>query len=181
MECVCILHSISVIKYKKKISTIVRLSSYLHQHSCNSSSLQQSQHFHIDTVIMKAFLIVATLFTLMVSIGALSPEEPSEVADILRKLGLPNIKNTIKQDLDDVLADEDDAMATVMTNALLSSLLEGGEDGRDSIIAGIMKSNDEEAEAQFRFIRRLFNRFRTSPIGKFVGQRLRQRYCNSGK
>ena len=117
----------------------------------------------------------------MVSISALSPEEPLDVADILRKLGLPNTKNTMKRDLDDVLADEDDAMATVMTNALLSSLLEGGEDGGDSIMAGIMKSNDEEAEAQFRFIRRLWNRFSTSPIGNFVGQQLRKRFCNSGK
>ncbi len=83
--------------------------------------------------------------------------------------------------MDDELADEDDPMGTVMSNALLSSLLESDQDGEDSIMANIMKSNEEEAEMQFRFIRRLFDRFRNSRVGQFVGQQLRNRFCTSGK
>ncbi len=106
---------------------------------------------------MKILFTIAALFITLASISALPP------------------------DLDDELADEDDPMGTVMSNALLSSLLEGDQDGEDSIMANIMKSNEEEAEAQFRFIRRLFTWFRNSRVGQFVGQQLRNRFCTSGR
>ena len=130
---------------------------------------------------MKALLIVATVFTLTITISALSPEEP-DVADILSKLGLSSSKSiALKQSLGDQLADDDDAVATVMSNTLLKSLLESDQDGGDSIMATIMKSNEEEAEAQFRFIRNLFTRFRRSPFGQFVGQQLRNRFCTTSR
>ena len=124
-------------------------------------------------------LIIATLFTILVATQAAPVEESSDVADLLRKLVQPE-KLVMKQDLAAELDDDDDFVAKVMSNALLSSLLESDEGG-ENLMAAIMNSGEQEATAQFRFIRRLWDRFRNSRAGKFVGQHLRNRFCTSGK
>lgn len=131
---------------------------------------------------MKALIIVAALSAAVVSVAALSSnEESQDISEIVSKLGLPNSKDIlIKQDLEDGLAGNDGAMATIMTNALMSSLLEDGKDGKDSIMTTIMKSNEELAEVQFRFIKRIWEQLLASPVGQIILQQLRTRLCNSG-
>ena len=132
---------------------------------------------------MKAVIIIAALLAALASVNvAFSEKEAKNVDAILQKLGLFSSKKyLVKQDLDDELPDEDEAMATVMTNALMSGLLEPGDDGEESIMASIMSSDDEQAAAQFRFLGRLFNRIRNSRLGRFVGNHIRNRVCNRGK
>ena len=153
--------------------------------------LRSCSRFFLPTgYTMKAVFIIAALLAALALVNAVSSEkETTDVEAILQKLGLSSSKkNLLKQDLDDELADEDEAMATVMTNALMSGLLEPGDDGEESIMASIMSSNDEEATAQFRFLRRLiervkpvFRRIRDSRFGKFIGKQIRNRVCNRGK
>ena len=124
---------------------------------------------------MKTSLIIATLFTVLASTQAISVEESSDVVDLLRKLVQP--KNLVlTQDLDAELDDEDDVVAKIMSNALLNSLLESDQGG-ENFMAAIMKSDEQEATAQFRFIRRLFDRLRNSGVGPI----LRNEFCKSGK
>ncbi len=120
---------------------------------------------------MKTLLILAILFTIWTRTNA---AKSSDVADLLRELGLPSSKETVlKQDEsindDDDDYDDDGALAKVMTNALFSTLMEEGEDGEDSIMANIMKSDKEQAAAQFGFATRL--------IGRFAGGLLKRRLC----
>ena len=133
---------------------------------------------------MKSLLIFAALALVN---AASSEKETTDVDAILKKLGLlsSSEKNLVKQDLDDELPDEDEAMATVMTNALMSGLLEPGDDGEESIMASIMNSNDEEAAAQIIFLKTLIGKalakhaFRS--LGRYAGSRLAGRICNRGK
>lgn len=135
---------------------------------------------------MKSSLTVAVLLIIAASINtAMSQDLSPDLTDLLRKLGASSSKEAaLAQDLDDGLDDDDDddeAVAKAMTNVLLSSVMEDGDDGEDSIIANIMNnSNDEEASAQFRFFRRIFKRARRfvrSRTGRFLGRVIRRRVC----
>ena len=138
---------------------------------------------------MKVLLVVAALFTALASTSdaITSLEESTNVADILRKLGMSSSKEVVSnQDLGDGYDNDDDdddneAVAKVMTTALLNSLVEDGEDGENSIMANIMNIDEEEASAQFRFLRRFFRRIRRSPIVRFIGRAIKNKVCRFGK
>ena len=127
---------------------------------------------------MKALLTVATLFMiLLASSNAVSQDENSDIGNILQSLGISS-KGVLAQNLADDSDDDDEAVAMIMTNALLSTIMEEGEDGEGSIMANIMSSNEEEAFAQLRFLRRLTRRIRRSrTLRRFAGQALRNRLC----
>ena len=79
---------------------------------------------------------------------------------------------------------DDDALAHVMTNVVISSLLEDGDDGEGSLLDAMMQGDENEAVAQFRFIkkvagriRRAVGRFRKTRFGKFLGNQIRSRLC----
>ena len=105
-----------------------------------------------------------------------------DLADALDRLRLPAKEAALAQDLDDGLDNDDDDAAKAMTAALLGSIMEDGDDGEESIMAHIMNSTDEEdASAQFRFLRRIFRRIRRSRVGRFLGRTVRNYYCRRGK
>ena len=83
--------------------------------------------------------------------------------------------------MDDGLDGDDDnsdeAVAKVMNKALLNSMMEDEDDGEDSIMANIMNSSEEEASAQFRFLRRLYRRLRRSRLGRFIRRSVRRKVC----
>ena len=114
---------------------------------------------------MRSIFIAAVLVTVLASVNAMYLNDPPDVADILNKLGLSSSKEVaLAEKLDDEA--NDDALATVMTKALLRDLLDDDDDEEDSIRAEMMESSEEEASAQlhfllpfaFRFVRGLIRR-----------------------
>lgn len=124
---------------------------------------------------MKSILIIATFFTVLAFISAMPSETSSDLADMLRMFSKSS-RMAMQEDYDYDDDDEDQQlMAQMMTSALMNSMVEGDE---DSILASMMKGNEEEAVAQIRFIRRLVNRFRNSRIGQRIIGAARNRFCN---
>ena len=118
---------------------------------------------------MKTLCFIVVILTVLASTSAVE----SDVDDLLRQLGLSTTakENAMKQDLDNDYDDDDDdeAIAKVMSTALINSLVDDDYDGEDSIMANLMNiNNEEEASAQFRFIRRIFRRIKRSRFGRFV-------------
>jgi hypothetical protein len=122
---------------------------------------------------------------LTVSVGFTATQNPSsDIDDFLRKLGVAKSKESaLAEDLNDGADDEDDGddtLAKVMTDALLGSAMEEGEDGDGSIMGKIMSGSEEEASAQFRFFRRIFRRvrrFARSRTGRRIGRFIKRRVC----
>lgn len=108
---------------------------------------------------MKVLLAIAVFFTIvLVKTNALFSHETS---DVLR---------TSKNLAAELASYDDDTLAKTMANALFSSLMEDTEDGEDGILATMMKSNKEEAAAQFGLVTHL--------VGRVVkGFLRRSRYC----
>ena len=83
------------------------------------------------------------------------------------------------EDLEDKDEDsDDDALAHVMTNVVISSLLEDGDDGEGSLLDAMMQGDENEADAQFLFIKKIAGRL----IGKLLrktrlGKKIRSRFC----
>lgn len=126
---------------------------------------------------MKVLIIVAVVAATLASIGA-AAQDTSDVDEILRRLGLSSSSKeaVLQQDLD--LDDDDDDVAKAMSDALLSSLVDDDDDdGEGNIMANIMESDEEEATAQFRFIRRWWRKVRRSPVVRFVGRYIKRRVC----
>lgn len=140
---------------------------------------------------MKSGLLVAVvLSTLALTNAAATPGKYSDIAAMLRQYELSSdqnlaLKENTEEDDEDV--DEDDSAIVQEANALLSSVIQGdGDDGM--LLAAMMEEDEDDAVAQFRFIRRalrglggVIRRFRNSPAGRRVTNRLRSRFCGSGK
>lgn len=142
-----------------------------------------TQVLHSTTPNMKAALIILHFFAFMAFYNAMSSaEKVSDIADVLRQLGMSSAEVVSKEDHDETYTDggddgdDDDVVATAMTSALLSSILDGDESG-DSLLATMMEGNEKDAMIQLRFIKRLWGRIKKSRLGKFVGSRLKQRFC----
>ena len=107
-----------------------------------------------------------------------SAEKVSDVADLLRQLSISSAEMVSKEDNTDTEDDDDndDVVASVMSSALLSSILDGDESG-DSLLATMMEGSEKDAMIQFRFIKRLWGRIKKSKVGRFIGNRLKQRFC----
>lgn len=145
---------------------------------------------------MKSGLLVAVvLSTLALTNAAATPGKYSDIAAMLRQYELSSDQNlALKENTeeDDEEVDEDDSAIVQEANALLSSVIQGdGDDGM--LLAAMMEEDEDDAVAQFRFIRRalrrlrnsrlggVIRRFRNSPAGRRVTNRLRSRFCGSGK
>ena len=134
------------------------------------------------SLIIAVAVSIATLMTL--SVDAKS-ENLSDVAELLHQLGLP--KAAQKQDLEDYDDEggddiDDDSFADVMGRALLRSLMEDGEDGEESIMATVMKSDEKMAKAQFGFLRGIWNGIRGifgGSRGRRIRQYARRGFCNT--
>ena len=82
------------------------------------------------------------------------------------------------EDLEDQDEDSDDsALAHVMTNVVISSLLEDGDDGEGSLLDAMMQGDENEAIAQFRFIKKFAKKIRGSRIGRLVTDEIKSRVC----
>lgn len=121
----------------------------------------------------KAALIILYFSTILAFTNAMPAEKSSDIADILRQL---TSKTAFKEGQDNDFDYDDDLVANVMTSAMLSSILDGDESG-DSILATMMEGNDNQAVVQLRFIKRLWGKIKKSKVGKFIGNRLRNRFC----
>lgn len=123
-------------------------------------------------------ILIATLLGVLASTNAMPSEKSSDIAATLHQLGLSPTKafaleeDTFSDDDDD----DDDAMDSMVAKALLSGTL-GSENGEDSMIAAIMKENEEKAAAQFRFLLNIINRLENSRLGRRIIRFIRQRYC----
>ena len=137
---------------------------------------------------MKAVLIIAMLLSIVaLTTNASAMSDTSDLADILHQYGIPSSKVApLVEDLEDQDEDNDDkALAHVMTNVVISSLLEDDDDdGAGSLLDAMMQGNENEAIAQFRFFKRIakrigkvFNKYRSTPFGQFVGNKIRSRLC----
>lgn len=121
-------------------------------------------------------ILIATLLGVLASTNAMPSEKSSDIAATLHQLGLsPTKAFALEEDTfsDD---DDDDAMDSMVAKALLSGTL-GSENGEDSMIAAIMKENEEKAAAQFRFLLNIINRLENSRLGRRIIRFIRQRYC----
>jgi hypothetical protein len=117
---------------------------------------------------MKAFLVLGVLFSVsFIGADSISSENSAAIADILHKLASSNQNKNLPVDDDDDIDDE--TFARAMTRAVVSDLLDDGEDEEDSIVAVMSKSNEKEARAQFGFLGGL--------VTRFVGRLVRKRYC----
>lgn len=122
-------------------------------------------------------ILIATLLGVLASTNAMPSEKSSDIAATLHQLGLsPTKAFALEEDtfIDD--DDDDDAMDSMVAKALLSGTL-GSENGEDSMIAAIMKENEEKAAAQFRFLLNIINRLENSRLGRRIIRFIRQRYC----
>lgn len=121
---------------------------------------------------------------LMASVNAAAIQDSSsDIDDILQKLGLSTSKTSaLMQDSDGDLDDDgdDETFAKAMADDLLGSVMEDGEDGGDSIMAGMMNGNEDDAMAQFRFFRKIYRRikrFSRKPWVRRIGRYVKRRYC----
>lgn len=121
---------------------------------------------------MKLLIFLGVIFIAFIESSASSSEKSYDLAGILRKLDTSSYKEDVmKQDLGE--SDEDDeAVVKIMTNALLSSLMED-EDGEDSIMTSIMNAKDEKAAAQlFGLTTHLLGGVARRVAGRFIRRRL---------
>lgn len=132
---------------------------------------------------MKLGLLSAMILGMLALTNAVAmPGKYSDVAAMLRQYQLSSNRNfALKEDMegyDDEDADEG-AIVQEVQNALLSSIIQGDGDDR-MLLAAMMEGDEDDAVAQFRFIRRAIGRFRNSPLGRRVTDHLRSRFCGSG-
>ncbi len=88
----------------------------------------------------------------------------------------------LKTDFESKQDGEDDeaaraALADDIEGVLLRSIV---QDNGDLLLATMMEGDEKEAVAQARFFRRLIDRIRNSPLGRFIGDRIRKRLGESG-
>ena len=137
---------------------------------------------------MNSVLIVAVLLGTVACINAAAtPGEYSDIANLLRKFDMSSVQNVaLKEDNEDKYDNNDDedgdAVIEEVKNALINSILQDeGEDG--SLLASVMQEDDDQAMARFQIFRKIFRRIKRiarSRLGRFVGRRLRSRFCRSG-
>ena len=128
---------------------------------------------------MNSLLISAFLLGSLAFINAGAQQFPG-LASMLRKYDLASARNlAMKENSNDYAheAEEKDDIVEEVKNALLGSMLEG----EGSLLAAAMEEEDEnEAVAQFRFIKRIvngFNKFRQTRLGKQLEQGIKARLC----
>lgn len=124
---------------------------------------------------MKAVIVIATLLSILAVINATPAEKSSDIVDALRQYGYLSTRNVLalKEDLG---SDDDDIDSGKL---LLSSILQGDEDGEQSLMAAMMEGDEEQAVAQLRFFRNLLGRLENTRWGRFIIQQIRRRYCNA--
>ena len=122
---------------------------------------------------MNSFLISTLLLGSLAFINAGAQQFP-DLASMLRRYDLSVARNLAMKENYAHKAEEKDDIVEGVKNALLSSMLEG----EGGLLAAVMDEEDDgEAVAQFRFIRRLVNRFRQSDLGRQLEQGIKARLC----
>lgn len=116
----------------------------------------------------------------MLALSGASPlnERSSEIDDALRQY-YPGYFSTSNLASKEDLGSEDGDGEKLLNEAIMSSFLEGDENGEQSLMAAMMEGNEEQAVAQFRFFRNILGRLETSRLGRFIIPRIKQRYCNT--
>ena len=133
------------------------------------------------------FSFIVLIGVLMMAVNAKPSDTSTDLANLLKQYKSSKNVEAIAEN-DDDSSDDEDALAKIMINEVMSSVAEPDEDGDGDMFALMMSEDDDEAKARFQFFRRIFRRVRRgirrfgrSRLGRFVINRVRSRICRGKK
>jgi hypothetical protein len=125
---------------------------------------------------MKSVFILSLLLSTLALFNATPlAKRSSDLAGALQQYGYLSAHNLASKE---GFGSDDGNGDSGLSMLLSSGVLEGDEQA----LMAAMEGNEEQALAQFFFIRNLLNRLERTRVGRFVIAQIRQRYCKaSGK